>query len=80
MCDKSKKRLVLFLIVMFLRALSLREKLSVWLVICGMVSFARIKRRKIVEKNLSLKRLNVLKLFLRNPYRKRRKRLIIILF
>lgn len=80
MCDKSKKRFVLFLSVMILRTFNLGERLSVELIICEMVGFARIRRRKIVENNLSLKRLDILKLFLRNPYRKRRKILIIILF
>ena len=80
MISKSKKRFVLFLSVMILRTFNLGEKLSVRLIICEMVGFARIRRRKIVENNLSLKRLDILKLFLRNPYRKRRKRLIIILF
>ena len=80
MCDKSKKRFVLFLSVMILRTFNLGERLSVELFICEMFGFARIRRRKIVENNLSLKRLDILKLFLRNPYRKRRKRLIIILF
>ena len=65
---------------MILRTFNLGERLSVELIICEMVGFARIRRRKIVENNLSLKRLDILKLFLRNPYRKRRKRLIIILF
>ena len=67
MCSKSKERLVLFLSVMILRTFNLGERLSVELIICEMVGFARIRRRKIVENNLSLKRLDVLELFLRNP-------------